>query len=524
MLMRTRLVAATASFALLAAGASAANAFPVTPQSVPAAQNIWTVAGGAVAGSSGDGGQATAAELNGPTGVALTPGGDLLIADLKNHEIREVAPDGTITTVAGDGTAGYSGDGGPATSAELGAPRSVAPTADGGFLVADYEDDVVRKVSADGTITTVAGTGVGGYAGDGGPANDAELSGPIDAVPTADGGFLIADYENEVVRKVSADGTITTVAGNHGHGFAGDGGPATGAELAHPSGVAATSGGGFLIADSGNNRIREVSAGGTITTVAGSGAPGVSGEGGPAVAAELNDPYGITAIPGGGFLIAEWAGELIRRVGTDGTIGRVAGTGLAGYDGDGYDALASELSGPTSVAFGPGGDLFVADSGNNRIRLVTPAPGPPAGPPGPSGPTGAAGPPGALGVAGPTGEGHTGPTGSAGAQGPIGPAGKKGTVQIVTCRPAGRGKKGVRHCTTRPVSGSGLPTAARSTTKVELARGGNVVVRATASIVGGRLWLLLEVRSEPAKGHYTLIRTVRRHGRLTIRREALLIA
>ena len=256
-----------------AVAALAVAAVAATP-AIAATNNIFTVAGTGSAGFSGDGGAATSAQLNFPTGVATTADGGFLIADQFNHRIRRVSPAGTITTVAGTGSAGFSGDGGAATSAQLNQPFGVAATADGGFLIAEFGNHRIRRVSPAGTITTVAGTGSAGSSGDGGAATSAQLNQPFGVAATADGGFLIADFNNHRVRRVSPAGTITTVAGTGGPGFSGDGGAATGAQLNGPTGVAATADGGFLIADFDNHRVRRVSPGGTITTVAGSGGAG----------------------------------------------------------------------------------------------------------------------------------------------------------------------------------------------------------------------------------------------------------
>jgi NHL repeat len=280
---------------------------------------ITTFAGGALNGFSGDGGPATSARLNLPMGVAAQPDGGVLIADSNNHRIRRVSPDGTITTVAGNGTEGFSGDGGPATAAELDLPVAVAVTRDGGFLIADYLNNRIRRVSPDGTITTVAGTGAEGFAGDRGPATAARLGFPNSVPATADGGFLIADYINDRVRRVSPDGTITTVAGTGGWGFSGDGGPATWAQLNSVADAVETPDGGLLTSDTGNNRVRRVSPDGTITTVAGIGGfPGsFSGDGGLATLAGLNAPGGVAVTASGGFLIADTNNNRVRFVDAD---------------------------------------------------------------------------------------------------------------------------------------------------------------------------------------------------------------
>ena len=236
---------------------------------------ISTVAGTpGASGYSGDGGPATSAELQHAWGVAVDSAGNLYIADTFNQIIRKVnAASGTITTVAGTpGTSGYSGDGGPATSAELSLPYGVAVDSSGNLYIADLGNSLVRKVNASGTITTVAGTpGTIGYSGDGGPATSAELQYAWGVAVDSAGNLYIADTQNCRIRKVNASGTITTVAGNGTSGYSGDGGPATSAELSYPYGVAVDSAGNLYIADTQNYRIRKVNASGTITTVAGNG-------------------------------------------------------------------------------------------------------------------------------------------------------------------------------------------------------------------------------------------------------------
>ena len=244
----------------------------------------------------------------------MTADGGFLINDLGNNVVRKVSAAGVITRVAGTGTAGDTGDDGPATAAQLGLPGGVAVTADGGFLIADTGNSVVRKVSAVGVITRVAGTGTAGDTGDDGPATAAQLNIPVGVAVTADGGFLIADTQNSVVRKVSAAGVITRVAGTGTAGDTGDDSPATAAQLNIPVGVAVTADGGFLIADTGNNVVRKVSAAGVITRVAGTGTAGNAGDDGPATAAQLTDPQGVAVTADGGFLIADFQNNVVRKV------------------------------------------------------------------------------------------------------------------------------------------------------------------------------------------------------------------
>jgi hypothetical protein len=335
---------------------------------VAAAQtnNIVTVAGTGTAGYSGDGGPATAADLGTPVGVKSMPDGGYLIFSQGGSVVRRVFPDGTIGTVAGNGISGFSGDGGPATSASMRAPSGGDRTADGGYLIAEANNNRIRRVAPDGTITTVVGDGSAAFGGDQGPANLAQVSFPYDVAVQPDGGYLIADVDNNRIRRVAPDGTITTVAGG---GAGGDGGPATAAQLAKPSGVTLTADGGYLIADTYDHRVRKVDASGTITTVAGTGAAGLTGDGGPATSATLNRPIRVAVEPDGGFVIADELNNRLRRVAPDGTITTVAGT-TGGFGGDGGQATAAQLNNPIGVAVTTGGDYLIADTNNQRIRFV----------------------------------------------------------------------------------------------------------------------------------------------------------
>ena len=277
-----------------------------------------------------------------------------------------------ITRVAGNGTVGNSGDDGPATDAQLTDPYRVGVTADGGFLVLDPAVHVVRKVSTAGTITRVAGNGTQGNSGDDGPATEAQLTSPFGLAPTHDGGFLIADAEARVVRKVSAAGTITRVAGTGAAGNSGDDGPATDAQLAYPYDVAVTADGGFLIADWSGHVVRKVSVSGTITRVAGNGTQGNGGEDGPATDAQLINPCGVAATPDGGFLIVDYTAHVVRKVSAAGTITRVAGTGTAGNSGDDGPATDAQLNGPAEVAITADGGFLIADQDNHVVRKVSP--------------------------------------------------------------------------------------------------------------------------------------------------------
>jgi prepilin-type N-terminal cleavage/methylation domain-containing protein len=257
---------------------------------------ITTVAGNGTEGYSGDGGPATSAELNNPTKSAVDSSGNLYIADYGNQRVRMVtASTGIITTVAGNGTAGYSGDGGAATSAELWGPYGVAVDSSGNLYIVEIWNFRIRKVTAStGIITTVAGNGTSGYSGDNGAATSAELWTPYGVAVDSSGNLYIADYGNNRIRKVTAStGIITTIAGNGTAGYSGDGGPATSAKLHSPTGSAVDSSGNLYISEYGNNRIRKVTASGTICTVAGNGTSGYSGDNGAATSAELHTPSDI---------------------------------------------------------------------------------------------------------------------------------------------------------------------------------------------------------------------------------------
>lgn len=275
---------------------------------------LETIAGTGANGFGGDGGPATSALLEAPSDALALPSGGYLIADTINDRIRRVAPDGTIETIAGTGVNGYNGDGIDARSAHLNEPTGIALTGDGGYIIADSQNHRIRKVATDGRISTVAGTSSSGFSGDGGPATSAQLKLPTDVASTADGGFVIADHDNNRVRKVDATGRITTVAGTAAAGYAGDGGDATAAHLSGPRSVAEADDGGILIADRSNNRIRRIAPDGVIATVAGNGSSGFAGDGGPATAARLDAPSGVTATGGGGFLVADSNNDRLRRV------------------------------------------------------------------------------------------------------------------------------------------------------------------------------------------------------------------
>jgi len=339
-----------------------------------AAQIIQTIAGNGSPGYSYDGIWSVNAKLYEPSSIVVDKIGNIYIADTYNNRIRKVDTTGIISTFAGNGSNGYGGDGGLATAAEF-YPAGVAIDTIGNIYIADAENNVVRKIDTAGIITTIAGNGDGagtfngGYSGDGGPALNAELSGPTGVAVDIHGNVYIADLDNNAIRKVNTQGIITSVAGNSGQGFAGDGGPAVAALLYNPSGISVDVIGNLYISDLTNARIRKVDTAGIITTIAGNGTTGYSGDGGNAKAAEIY-PGGNAIFMNGDLFITDKGNNRIRKVDSTGIITTVAGTGMAGYSGDGGSATAAQLNTPANITLDRFGNLFIADRINNRIREV----------------------------------------------------------------------------------------------------------------------------------------------------------
>jgi hypothetical protein len=330
---------------------------------------IETLAGTGEIGLGGDGGPATNTALGFPGSVKAGAAGAFYFTDDGNHRVRRVDTNGLVHTVAGSGVAGYSGDGGPATEAALERPMSVALDEGGNLYIADVGAHVVRRVDTNGTIRTLAGTGVAGYGGDGGPASSARLSGP--SAVCARGGLLyIADQFNSRVRVVDEGGLIHTVAGSGAAGYSGDGGAATNAALLYPAAVAVAPDGRLLIADRYNNRIRAVSTNGVITTLAGTGDYGFGGDGGAATNARLNYPRGVAVDDLGRVFIADTENARLRLVETNGLIRTIAGTGNYGCSGDGGPALAAMLDAPAGIDVDSTRGIIFADINNQRIRRV----------------------------------------------------------------------------------------------------------------------------------------------------------
>jgi len=336
-------------------------------------QTITTVAGNGVNAESGDGGPATRASIRDPEAVLPAPDGSYYITGPFAGRVRKVGPDGIVSTVAGNGQFASGPDSGIAVQMPLNGPWGLALAPDGSLYIAEWNGSKIRRVRPDGIMTTVAGTGVFGYSGDGGPATAAHLNAPIGLALGPDGSLYIGDAQNNRVRRIGPDGIITTVAGNGAGGFGGDGGPATNAMLNYPSGVAVSARGELYIADQDNNRVRRVSTEGIITTLAGTGTAAFSGDGGPATQAALARPEAVTVGPSGEVYIVDWDNGRVRVVTPDATIRTVAGTGDFVSTGDGGSPLSAGMD-VDGVSVGPNGVMYVAEGPNNRVRAIKPTP------------------------------------------------------------------------------------------------------------------------------------------------------
>jgi len=327
---------------------------------------------GTASGFSGDGGAATAAAMNNPRGVAAAPDGSIYVADAFNHRVRKISRSGVITTFAGNGMDGFSGDGAAATAARLNVPADVAVDREGNVYIADSYNHRIRRVARDGTISTVAGTGVQGFAGDGAPALQAQLAFPGGVAVGPFGELYIADTFNHRIRKIGADAVITTTSGNGSPADAGDGGPAILASLQFPLDLDVSADGEQFIVDNVNHRIRKVDIGGLISTVAGNGlqgtATGVNGDGGPATQARLNFPRGVTVLADGSLLIADGSSRRIRVVRTDGVISAFVGGGT--QVAEGTPGPAFRLQFPSSTAVLPDGRIVISDTGSQKVFVA----------------------------------------------------------------------------------------------------------------------------------------------------------
>jgi sugar lactone lactonase YvrE len=391
----------------------------------PAGQ-ATVVAGNGQSGFSGDGGSATSASIGFTDGIAVDSSGNLFLSDITNHRVRKVTSAGTITTIAGTGTNGFSGDGGPATQAQLSQPMGLAVDPTGNLYMADYQDHAIRKVSTSGMITTLAGgpSGggtifggtFGGFGGDGGPASAASLRGPVSVAYNSSGSLYFSDAGNYRVREITPDGLIQTdagngtgtgfwgfnprslagdasgnlyvtglsrvvyridpsgkqtiFAGNGTFGFGGDGFPAVQAAFAGPGDLATDKAGNVYISDTSNFRIRKVNASGIVTTIAGNGQNGFSGDGGPATAASMSFPGALAVDDSGAVYFSDGYNARIRKIAPDGKITTIAGNGATVFSGDG---IATEVSVTAStLLIDSSGTIFFGDGTNQRIRKITP--------------------------------------------------------------------------------------------------------------------------------------------------------
>ena len=373
---------------------------------------ITTFAGNAKIGTAGDGGVAISASLNAPVAVTVDSSGNVYLVQNGDSRVRKIDTKGIITTLAGNGTPGFAGDGGSPDKAQFNYPTGITADSTGNLYLADALNLRVRKIASN-SVSTVAGNGVLSFSGNGGPALNAQMDAPQGVAVDASGNVYISDTANNVVRRVAKDGTISgfaggsgdtlsrpqglavdssgnvyvaeaygarvrkyspsgsgmTIAGNGTQGYGGDGGSATSAQLYTPSGVAVDTAGNVYIADFSNNRVRKVSTSGAITTVAGGGGSGYSGDGGPATNARLNLPSAVAVDSAGNLYIADTGNNRIRQVTPAGTINTVAGNGLPGYSGDGGNASLAQVGNPLGVAVDSTGNLYISD-GSTRIRKV----------------------------------------------------------------------------------------------------------------------------------------------------------
>ncbi len=328
---------------------------------------ITTMVGNGSGGYCGDNGSVTKAQIYHPVGVAADGAGNVFVVDRENHRIRKISSTGIMTTLAGTGKPGFSGDGGPASAASINLPTSVAVDKAGNVFFSDYTNNRIRKVSTSGIITTIAGiSGPGGFSGDG-VAITAKLFGPDGVSCDASGNVYFADQFNNRIRKITTTGTIVTVAGSGGQGFSGDGGSALQATFFWPNNVKVDKAGNIIINDRRNYRVRKVSTTGIITTIAGKGSQGFSGDGGLATLAGV-DPMGIAVDTSGNIFISDNTNERIRRVNKSGIISTVAGKGP--QYGDGGLALSGQILTPNGISTDPAGNLFVTDYDNHRIRKI----------------------------------------------------------------------------------------------------------------------------------------------------------
>jgi sugar lactone lactonase YvrE len=330
---------------------------------------ITTIAGKGISGYSGDGGPATMAEISAVSFVTVDASGNVYFSDAGNNRIRKVSTSGIITTIAGNGMEAFSGDGGQANAAAIYRPSGIALDSSGNLYFVDAGNIRVRKISVSGVISTVAGNGTYGFSGDGGPATSAELGHPVAVALDLSGNLYVSEFDNRRIRKVDAAGIITTIAGDGTAGFNGDNLPANSAHISQPRSLIADSAGNLYFADSTDNRVRKISTTGMITTIAGGGTSTLA-DGGAATAGGLSAPSSIAFDASGNLYIAEQDDNRIRKVDISGIITTVAGDGTFGYNGDEIAATSAKLATPSGIAIDSKGDLYIADFNNYRIRKV----------------------------------------------------------------------------------------------------------------------------------------------------------
>lgn len=331
---------------------------------------VTTYAGNGNPAFSGDGGPAAQASINRVVALATDASGNLYAAEELSNRVRKIDVNGVIDTLAGNGSPGFSGDGGPAAQAQLSVPLGVCVDPAQNVYINDTGNKRIRKVTPSGTITTIAGTGAAVHGGDGGPALSASFVNPIRCVVDRNSNLYIADQGAHRVLRIDPAGNITTYAGTGAPGFSGDGGPAAAAALNNPTALATDAAGNLYITDQVNHRIRRVDTGGAIQTVAFNGSSSYGGDGGPALSASASFPGSVAVDGAGSLLIVDTLANRVRKV-TGGTISTVAGNGAAGFSGDNGPALQAMFSGPFAIALDSRGNTFVGDIANNRIRKIT---------------------------------------------------------------------------------------------------------------------------------------------------------
>lgn len=332
-------------------------------------QIIYTIAGNGVSGYNGDNISSSSAQVGGPTGIATDTAGNIYFCDQTNNRIRKIAPNGMITTVVGTGVGGFSGDGGPALNAKIAWPYDVAIDRSGNLYIADMMNKRIRKVSTSGIITTIAGTGVAGYNGDNIPAVTAQLNNAFSVAVDTIGNVYIGDVSNNRIRKVDLAGIITTFAGTGTQGYASTNGPAISSNLYGPGGMVFDKAGNMYFSDTGNDVIRKIDPSGMMTRFAGAGYNTFIYDGGPALNASIRQPNGICVDKFNNVYICDVYNYRIRKVDTLGIITSVAGTGVNASTGDGGPAANAAVA-PYKIAIDKQGNLYYTDSGNNRLRKI----------------------------------------------------------------------------------------------------------------------------------------------------------